>query len=150
MTRFTRPHVLIAGFIISLLASGGALAADPMDMSAPASKSTTTAYRFELASPVQSNGGKSTVSVRLIHVADNKPVVGAIIISSRADMGPIGMAGMSAPIKALPVTTPGVYPFEVANGPVWNKPDKWALSFAAKVQGEAATVNGNLTVELKP
>jgi hypothetical protein len=81
---------------------------------------------------------------------DKKPVIGAIIVQSRADMGPIGMAGMNAPIKALPVTMPGVYPFEIQNGSVWTKPDKWALTFAAKVQGEKVTVHGTLTVELKP
>jgi hypothetical protein len=108
------------------------------------------AYRFELASPVETKGGKSLVSIRLVHVADKKPVIGALIIQSRADMGPIGMAAMTAPIKALPGTTPGVYPFEIANGGVWNKPDKWALSFSAKVQGENATVRGSVIVELKP
>lgn len=108
------------------------------------------AYRFELASPVEAKAGKSVVSIRLVHVADKKPVIGAIIIQSRADMGPIGMAAMTAPIKALPVTVPRVYRFEVSNGGVWKKTDKWALSFAAKVQGEAATVRGSVIVELKP
>jgi hypothetical protein len=65
-------------------------------------------------------------------------------------MGPIDMADMTAPIKALPVTTPGIYPFEVQNGPVWRKRANWALSFAAKVQGEPATVRGSVIVELKP
>jgi hypothetical protein len=133
--------------------ASAAFAADSMGMSpaAPtATTTTTTAYRFDLASPVTSHAGTSAVSVRLIRVADNKPVVGAIIIESHADMTPIGMAQMTAPIKALPVTTPGVYPFEVQNGPVWSKVDKWSLTFAAKVQGEAATVRGSLIVELKP
>lgn len=142
---------IISAVIVAMLATIASNAyADNMGMSPPASMTMTTAYQFELVGPVQSNGGKSIVSMRLIHVADKKPVVGAIIISSRADMGPIGMAAMNAPIKALPVTTPGVYPFEIANGPVWNKPDKWDLTFAAKVQGETATVHGNLVVELKP
>ncbi|MBL6940112.1 MAG: FixH family protein [Alphaproteobacteria bacterium] len=107
-------------------------------------------YRFELASPIEAKDGKSIVSIRLVHVADKKPVTGALIIQSRADMGPIGMAAMTAPIKALPATVPGVYPFEIANGGVWNKSAKWALTFAAKVQGEAATVRGSVIVELTP
>jgi Cu(I)/Ag(I) efflux system membrane fusion protein len=127
-----------------------AFAADNMGMkmSAPAPMAMSTAYTFELASPVKSEAGKSIVSVRIIH--DKKPVTGAVIIQSRADMGPIGMAAMNAPIKALPVTIPGVYPFEITNGPVWKKADKWALTFAAKVQGQAETVHGSVVVELKP
>jgi hypothetical protein len=45
---------------------------------------------------------------------------------------------------------PGIYRFEVSNGPVWNKPDNWALSFSAKVQGVAQTVSGSVTVKLAP
>jgi Cu(I)/Ag(I) efflux system membrane fusion protein len=127
-----------------------AIAADSMGMSAPMAMAATANYRFELAGPVKSNAGKSIVPVRIIHTPDKKPIVGAIIIQSRADMGPAGMAGMNAPIKALPVTTPGIYPFEIQNGPVWKKTDKWALIFAAKVQGEPATVRGTVTVVLKP
>jgi hypothetical protein len=111
---------------------------------------TSSGYRFELAGPPKSSGGKSLVSVKIVHEADKKPVVGAIIIQSRADMAPIGMAEMTAPIKATASTTPGVYTFEVANGPVWKKPDKWSLSFAAKVQGEAQTIRGSLIVQLNP
>jgi len=127
---------------IGIFGNAVATAADPVP--------STEAYRFEVAGPVQSHDGASIVPVRLIHLTDNKPVVGAIVIESRADMGPIGMGDMTAPIKALPVTAPGVYPFEIENGAVWKKADKWALTFAAKVQGEAATVHGNLVVELKP
>lgn len=132
--------------------TSAAFAADKMgmNMSAPAPMAMSMGYQFELAGPVQSNAGKSIVPVRIIHVTDKKPVVGAIIVQSRADMGPIGMAAMNAPIKALPVTTPGIYPFEIQNGAVWKKSDKWALTFAAKVQGEAATIHGSLIVELKP
>ncbi|MBS0470963.1 MAG: FixH family protein [Proteobacteria bacterium] len=109
----------------------------------------TTGYRFALSGPPASAGpGKSIVSIRLEH--DGKPVTGAIIIQSRADMGPIGMAGMTAPIKSLGEQPPGIYRFEVENGSVWKKPDNWALSFSAKVQGVAQSVNGSVTVKLSP
>jgi hypothetical protein len=88
--------------------------------------------------------------VKLIHAADNKPVPGAIIVQSRADMSPIGMGAMSAPMTAMPASEPGVYTFKIANRAVWKKADKWLLSFAAKVQGEAQTVHGNLIVTLAP
>jgi hypothetical protein len=118
-----------------------------MPMSSP-NAMATTGYRYELAGPIQSSVGKSIVTVRLVH--DGKPVSGAIIIQSRADMGPMGMASMTAPIKALGEKPPGAYRFEIVNGPVWNKPDNWALSFSAKVQGVAQTVSGSLTVKLVP
>src|SRR5437762_13789051 len=71
-------------------------------------------YRFELAGTPQKTGkGASTVSVKLVHLPDNKPVTGAIIIQSRADMGPIGMAAMTAPIKPLPEQPSGTYRLEI-------------------------------------
>lgn len=107
------------------------------------------AYRFELASPPKTlGGGKNLVAVKLMH--DGKPVPGILIIQSRADMGPIGMAAMTAPIKALGEQPGGIYRFEITNGPVWNKPDSWAVSFSAKVQGVAETVSGSVTVKLSP
>lgn len=144
-----RIHSAIIIAIIASIATKTS-AADNMNMSAPASMAITTGYRFELAGSVQSHAGMSIVPVRIIHTADKKPVIGAIIIQSRADMAPIGMAMMNAPIKALPVTTPDVYPFEIQNGSVWKKPDKWSLTFAAKVQGETATIHGGIVTELKP
>ena len=108
-------------------------------------------YRFELArAPQKAGSGTNIVSVKLVHLPDNKPVSGAIIIQSRADMGPIGMAAMNGPVKTLPEQPPGTYRFEIQNGAVWNKPDNWALTLAAKVQGEAETVHGNVVVRLEP
>src|SRR5438067_8135244 len=134
-----------------LLTAGPAFAADTMGMRMSGSKPAAASggYHFELAGPAKPAGsGKSIVAVRLLH--DGKPVTGAIIIQSRADMGPINMASMTAPIKPLGEKPPGTYRFEVSNGPVWKKPDNWALSFGAKLQGVAQTVTGSVTVKLKP
>jgi hypothetical protein len=152
MNGFNKLHRTIPAIIVTVLASiaTSAFAADTTSMSAAVPVATTTTYRFELAGPVQSLGGKSIVPVRLIHVTDSKPVVGAIIIESRADMGPIGMASMTAPIKPLGEQPAGTYRFEVANGSVWKKPDNWSLSFDAKVQGVTQTVSGSVTVKLAP
>jgi hypothetical protein len=120
-----------------------------MAVSGPKSSAPSSNYRFELARPARSAGaGKSIVAVRLLH--DGKPVTGAIIIQSRADMGPINMASMTAPVEPLGEKPAGTYSFEVSNGPVWNKPDNWALSFGAKVQGVSQTVTGSVTVKLSP
>jgi hypothetical protein len=110
----------------------------------------TTGYRFELTGPQRVDVGRSTVAIRLIRTTDNKPVIGAIIIQSQADLGPIGMATTTASIKQLPSSTPGIYRFEIANGTVWNRLDKWALTFSAKVQGEAQVVRGSVIVQLSP
>src|SRR5882762_2822335 len=101
-------------------------------------------YRFELVSNPEVSGGKSIVAVRLTQVSDGKPVPGAIIIQTRADMGPDGMKEMTAPVKALPPKDPGVYLFEVEPGMAGG----WMLTLAAKVQGEAETVRGGVTVKL--
>jgi|SRR5579864_3338617 len=143
-------RILSAVIVTVTVAFSNHTFADSMGMSTPSAMSMTTAYRFELAGPVQSSGGKSVVSVRLIHVADNKTVVGAIIISSHADMSPIGMAGMTGSIKPLGEQPPGIYRFEVENGSVWQRPDNWSLSFSAKVQGVPQTVTGSVTVKLTP
>lgn len=139
-------------FAATLLVATTACPALADDMGMSGSKHAIEAtgdYRFELAKPAQSEGsGKSVVAVRLVH--GGKPVADAIIIQSRADMGPIGMAGMTAPIKLLGEQPPGIYRFEVENGAVWKKADNWALSFSAKVQGVAQTVSGNVTVKLAP
>ena len=101
-------------------------------------------YRFELAGTPQTEpSGKSIVGVRLTHTSDSKPVEGAIVIQSRADMGPDGMKEMTAPIKALPPEA-GLYRFEIEPGMGGN----WMLTLAAKVQGEAETVRGSVTVKL--
>lgn len=128
-----------------------AAAADSMKMRSTNTPQAMTAsdYRFELAgAPTPSGSGKNIVAVQLVH--EDKPVTGAIIIQSRADMGPIGMAAMTAPITPLGEKPLGTYRFEVSNGPVWKKTDNWALSFSAKVQGVAQTVTGSVTVKLAP
>jgi YtkA-like protein len=102
-------------------------------------------YRFEtVGAPEAAAAGKSIVAVRLTHAPDGKPVEGAVIIQTRADMGPDGMKEMTAPVKALPPKNAGIYRFEVEPGMSGN----WMLTLAAKVQGEAETVRGSVTVKL--
>jgi len=101
-------------------------------------------YRFELAGKPQLGwGGKSVVSIRLVRIVDGKPVTDAVVFESKADMGPAGMATMTAPVKSMPPQG-GVYRFEVEPGMA----GAWAINLAAKVQGEAETVRGSVTAEL--
>jgi hypothetical protein len=126
-------HRVIASAGLALaLASGSALAG-------------AQDYRFEAAGkPQKSMDGKSLVAVRLVHLPDSKPVPGAILIQTRADMGPAGMGEMTAPVKAMGEAEPGIYRFEVQPGMAGT----WALTLAAKVQGEPETVRGAVAVEL--
>jgi hypothetical protein len=99
-------------------------------------------YRFELAGKPRFSGQTGTVQVRLVHISDGKPVTNAMILESKADMGP-GMETMTAPVKALPAKD-GIYSFEVDA----DMAGIWVLHLAAKVQGEAETVRGSVNADL--
>ena len=100
-------------------------------------------YSFELASPPAVSGDATTVRVRLLHLPDRNPVADAVIFETRFDMGPDGMPTMTGPAQAVPDTSePGVYVFMVEP----SMAGQWALTIAAKVQGEAETVRGSVTI----
>jgi hypothetical protein len=119
-------------FMASALAAAHSLAA-PND------------YRFELVQAQPMGAGKTAVTVRLVHMPDNKPVAGAVLFESKTDMGPGGMAEMTGKVTPLPSDQPGIYRFQIETGMA----GKWALNLGAKVQGEAGTVRGNLAYEAK-
>ena len=100
-------------------------------------------YRFELVGKPNPKAGHDIVRVRLVHIPDSKPVPEAVVFDSSADMGPMGMAAMTAPVKAMPAEG-GVYSFEVEP----SMTGAWALHLAAKVQGEPETVRGTITADL--
>lgn len=98
-------------------------------------------YAFE---PVQSElkkGDDVTVAVRLTNKATGKPVGDAIIVRTRIDMAPDGMAEMVSPVAALPASEPGVYAFKTE----MPMAGRYLFSIAAKVQGEPETVIGKIT-----
>ena len=102
-------------------------------------------YRFELVQAQPAGPGKTTITVRLVHVPDNKPVAGAVLFETKTDMGPSGMAEMAGKVSPLPSDQPGIYRFQIETGMA----GKWQLALGAKVQGEAGTVRGNLVYEAK-
>jgi YtkA-like len=118
--------------VTSTLAAGYALAG-PAD------------YRFELVQEQPAGPGKTTVTVRLVHAPDSKPVDGAVLFESKTDMGPGGMAEMTGKVSSLPSDKPGLYRFQIETGMA----GKWALNLGAKVQGEAGTVGGTVVYEAK-
>lgn len=101
-------------------------------------------YRFEMVGKPQLANGKDIVRIRLLHIADGKPVSDAIIFETKADMEPAGMPTMTAPAKLLKSSEPGIYRVEVDPGMTGS----WAIRLAAKVQGETETVRGTFNTEL--
>src|SRR6266568_3795914 len=100
-------------------------------------------YTFE---PVKAElkKGDTTVAVRLVHKPSGKPVADAVIIQTRIDMAPEGMAQMASPLTPQPGAEPGVYSFKTE----LPMAGRWLLSIAAKVQGEPETVVGKITYKV--
>ena len=102
-------------------------------------------YVFELVKAPLPKGDEVPVAVRLVHKPTGKPVAGAVIIRTRLDMTPEGMAEHATSIKPAPAgEQPGVYAFKAD----LSMAGRWQLSLAAKVQGEAETVVGKLVLEV--
>ncbi len=101
-------------------------------------------YTFEPVKP-ELKKGNATVAVRLVHKPSGKPVTDAVIIQTRIDMAPEGMAQMGSPLSPQPGTEPGVYSFKT-DLPMAGR---WLLSISAKVQGEPETVVGKITYKVE-
>ena len=123
--------------------AGAAALACILALTATQAHAAASDYRFELVGKPRLAAKKDIVQVRLVRVADGKPVPDAVIFESKADMGPAGMQEMTAPVRAMP-TKGGIYSFEVDPGMAGT----WALHLAAKVQGEAETVRGTVNADL--
>ena len=102
-----------------------------------------TDYSFEAVAPEMKKGDDVTVAVRLIHKPSGKPVADAVIIRTRIDMAPDGMADMQSPVAQLPASEPGVYAFKTD----FSMAGRYQISLTAKVQGEAETVIGKVIVK---
>src|SRR5262245_579015 len=100
-------------------------------------------YVFEPLTSQVKKGDDVIVSVRLKHKPTGKVVTDAVIVQTRIDMAPDGMAEMASPIAAMPSAEPGVYSFKTD----LSMQGRWLLSIAAKVQGEPETVVGKITFQ---
>jgi hypothetical protein len=67
-------------------------------------------------------------------------VADAVIVRTRVDMAPDGMADMTSPVAALPGKDAGIYAFKT-DLPMAGR---YLLSVAVKVQGEPETVVGKI------
>ncbi|MFZ5835768.1 MAG: FixH family protein [Pseudomonadota bacterium] len=107
-----------------------------------ASRAAPADYRFELAGQPEKTSTAMLVKVRLVSVAGEKPVSGVEIVEARLDMGPDGMAAMTAKVKALPSSEPDVYLFEAQPTMAGN----WGLTLSAKAPGEPEAITGTVTI----
>jgi YtkA-like len=101
-------------------------------------------YRFEAAGPPVKSSKATVVKIRLVHIPDGKPVPGAVIFQTRFDMGPDGMAEMTAPAKLVRSSDANLYQVQLEPQMGGN----WALSLSAKVQGEPETVTGSVPIAI--
>jgi hypothetical protein len=125
----TRTFMLACVAISAALSVNSAALAGPND------------YVFEPVKAEIKKGDDVIVSVRLRHKATGKPITDAVIVQSRIDMAPDGMAEMASPITPALSNEPGVYSFKTD----LSMPGRWLLSVATKVQGEPETVVGKIT-----
>ncbi len=98
------------------------------------------AYEFQLVEREVEQAEGAVLTVRLVHKPSGRLVPDAVIFARRIDMAPDGMATMTAPLEPLPAAEPDVYPFKTD----LMMEGGWRLSLAAKVQGEAGTVQDRL------
>ena len=97
-------------------------------------------YAFEPVNVEVKKGDNAVVAVRLVHKPTGKPVSGAVIVRTKIDMGPDGMAEMAPPLTPVPSTEPGVYAYETE----LSMAGRWLFSIAARVQGEPEIVVGKI------
>ena len=97
-------------------------------------------YVFEPVAAELKKGDDVVVAVRLVAQPTGKPVADAVIVRTRVDMGPDGMADMVSPVAALPAASrePAAFKTDLPMA------GRYLLSVSAKVQGEPETVVGKV------
>ena len=101
-------------------------------------------YVFEPVKAEIKSSNVATVAVRLVHKPSGRPVTDAVIVQTRLDMAPDGMADMATAIAPLPSPEPGVYAFKAP----LTMAGRWLLTISAKVQGEPDPVIGKITFKV--
>jgi len=127
----TTKYLLASAFAVAMSLTGAAALADVKD------------YAFESVAAEFKKGDDVIVAVRLLHKPTGKPVSDAVIVRTRVDMAPDGMADMVSPVALVPGSEPGVYAFKT-DLPMAGR---YLLSVAAKVQGEPETVVGKIILK---
>ncbi|MBR0727214.1 FixH family protein [Bradyrhizobium japonicum] len=121
--------------------STAALAAT-LSLAASAAMAGAGDYAFEPVTPQMKKGEDVTLAVRLTNKQTGKPIPDAVIVKTRLDMAPDGMAEMESAVAPLPSREPGVYAFKT-DLPMAGR---YQMTLSAKVQGEPETVTGKVIV----
>ena len=121
----------------------GCACAVGISLSATAALAGAADYAFEPVAPELKKGDDVIVAVRLLHKPSGKPVSEAVIVRTRVDMAPDGMADMESPVAQVPSQEPGTYAFKT-DLPMAGR---YQVSLAAKVQGEPETVVAKIIVK---
>lgn len=124
-------YLLAPAFAVGMSLTGAAAWAGAID------------YAFDPVAAEFKKGDDVIVAVRLLHKPTGKLVTDAVIVRTRVDMAPDGMADMESPVAPLPGSEPGVYAFKT-DLPMAGR---YLLSVAAKVQGEPETVVGKIVLK---
>ncbi len=103
-------------------------------------------YAFKIIGSELHKGAGVAITVSLTDLRTNSPVSDAVIFTTRLDMAPEGMAGMTTPVEAVASGIPGQYQFKADLAMAGT----WRFQIAAKVQGEVDTVQGELILGVKP
>ena len=122
--------------------STAALAAT-LSLAASAAMAGAGDYAFEPVTPQMKKGEDVTLAVRLTNKQTGKPIPDAVIVKTRLDMAPDGMAEMESAVAPLPSREPGVYAFKT-DLPMAGR---YQVTLSAKVQGEPETVTGKVVVK---
>ena len=114
--------------------------AGAMSLTSAAAWAGAIDYAFEPVAAELKKGDDVVIAVRLLHKPTGKLVSDAVIMRTRVDMAPDGMADMPSPVAAMPGSEPGIYAFKT-DMPMAGR---YLLSLAVKVQGEQETVVGKV------
>lgn len=133
MNGFVLQRVVRTLFAMGLLSAPTAVLADIRD------------YEFKLVRE-QVKKGQAIVDIRLIHKPEDRAVSDAVIFAVRLDMAPDDMEQMTGAIEPIKSPAPGLYRFKVD----LTDEGRWRISLAAKVQGEAETLQSRLVLKATP
>ncbi len=138
-----------AAALILIAVAGPATAANTTGHTVP-QQADSRGYRFDLVgTPKPLNAKQHVITVRLVqamHGMADMAVSGAIITKAQLDMSPDNMPTMTAPVSPVPSSEAGIYKFAFDNS-VWADKGHWALSFTAKLPGEAQPVAGRIVFQ---
>jgi hypothetical protein len=101
----------------------------------PAAFAAASDFKFVLVSARPAGPAMTDVTLRLTHVADAKPVSGAVIFQPKAVMA--GMESIPGGASAEAGAQPGSYVLHVGTAMAGT----WTLNLSAKVQGEPETLH---------